>query len=201
MHPLQETMIKKYCTKCEQVTERSNDGDNRCLSCRRRVRREYRKKNPEQAKAADKRSYKRNASKIKARVARWRNKNPEVVKRYYDTASAKRLGMSNHTDDIRKRLMKEQRGECIGCGVAEADLSVRLSRDHDHRSGKIRMLLCSPCNTRFADIERALVAEREACRTSEALVHFERAERLISTLPIKGLLFWSNPELVAWYLR
>lgn len=46
------------------------------------------------------------------------------------------------------RMLAEQGGKCAICSLDEAN-SVwgRLAVDHDHQTGKIRGLLCSPCNT------------------------------------------------------
>lgn len=42
-------------------------------------------------------------------------------------------------------LYKKQDGCCAICSIKEADKK-KLSIDHDHRTGKIRGLLCNPCN-------------------------------------------------------
>ena len=44
-----------------------------------------------------------------------------------------------------QRMYADQHGCCAICGV-ERD-PVRLVIDHNHRTGKVRGLLCSPCNT------------------------------------------------------
>jgi hypothetical protein len=36
---------------------------------------------------------------------------------------------------------------CMICGITEEELGKRLDVDHCHSSGKVRGLLCNPCNT------------------------------------------------------
>lgn len=44
--------------------------------------------------------------------------------------------------------MRETEGHrCMICGITEDELGKRLDVDHCHESGKVRGLLCNPCNT------------------------------------------------------
>lgn len=46
-----------------------------------------------------------------------------------------------------ERMLVKQGGGCAVCGATEADqLSRRLHVDHDHATGRVRGLLCGPCN-------------------------------------------------------
>jgi recombination endonuclease VII len=49
------------------------------------------------------------------------------------------------TGDEYWALYEAQGGECAICGRAKG-LRKRLSVDHDHRTGEVRGLLCTPCN-------------------------------------------------------
>ena len=51
------------------------------------------------------------------------------------------------TLDDYERMSAEQAGECAICGRHESEFRRRLAVDHDHESGAVRGLLCSPCNT------------------------------------------------------
>ncbi|HVL62404.1 MAG TPA: endonuclease domain-containing protein [Microbacterium sp.] len=42
------------------------------------------------------------------------------------------------------RMLKRQQGRCAGCGGRPR--KKRLAIDHDHKTGKVRGLLCSTCN-------------------------------------------------------
>jgi hypothetical protein len=44
-------------------------------------------------------------------------------------------------------LFNNQKGLCLGCYRHQSQLSKRLAVDHDHKSGKIRGLLCFRCNS------------------------------------------------------
>ena len=48
---------------------------------------------------------------------------------------------------IRTKLIIQQDGKCAICGTAEKRLSKKLCIDHNHKTDKIRSLLCSKCNT------------------------------------------------------
>jgi len=48
--------------------------------------------------------------------------------------------------DDYNRMFNEQNGCCIICGVHQSKLTKRLSIDHNHKTGKIRGLLCHKCN-------------------------------------------------------
>lgn len=44
--------------------------------------------------------------------------------------------------------LRENEGyACMICGITEAELDRRLDVDHCHSSGKVRGVLCNPCNT------------------------------------------------------
>ena len=45
------------------------------------------------------------------------------------------------------RMFDEQNGCCAICNTHQSELKKRLAVDHCHETGKVRALLCSPCNT------------------------------------------------------
>ena len=49
------------------------------------------------------------------------------------------------TENQYETLLKSQRGLCAICG--EPPRTKRLHVDHDHATGQVRELLCTPCNT------------------------------------------------------
>jgi len=55
------------------------------------------------------------------------------------------------------RMFKEQKGVCAVCGRVETHKThhgkVGLSVDHNHKTGKIRGLLCTKCNTALGIME------------------------------------------------
>lgn len=52
----------------------------------------------------------------------------------------------NLTKEQYSRLHSEQGGKCAICGIPETELKKNLCVDHDHKTGKIRGLLCTLCN-------------------------------------------------------
>ena len=43
-------------------------------------------------------------------------------------------------------LVLEQKGKCLICGIPQENLKQGLHVDHNHKTGKIRGLLCGSCN-------------------------------------------------------
>lgn len=115
---------------------------------------------------------------INARLREYRQR-PEVKARlaaqarsYYDREKAsayrkeyvQRIRSEGvHTETLVSRaefeaMLAEQGGVCAICRRPETKLSAkgrvrRLSIDHDHRTGRIRALLCSRCNTVVGHLE------------------------------------------------
>lgn len=68
---------------------------------------------------------------------------------------------ANSLNEVRKKLARRynlsvqeymqlhelQRGKCAICGKPEVNLGRLLSVDHNHKTGKVRGLLCFKCNT------------------------------------------------------
>ena len=50
------------------------------------------------------------------------------------------------TEEEYDRMFHEQRGCCAICHTHQLELKKALAVDHDHESGKVRGLLCGPCN-------------------------------------------------------
>lgn len=50
------------------------------------------------------------------------------------------------------RMLKQQKGRCAIC--RRPPRTRRLDVDHDHKTGRIRGLLCSNCNRFFGRLER-----------------------------------------------
>lgn len=98
-----------------------------CRICRRNKNAIWLKKHPEYHKA---------------QVVRWRLNNPEKVKlNAYKTSLKNKYGI---TLDQYQKMSEKQKNVCFICG--KNDKKTKLSVDHDHKTGKIRKLLCSHCN-------------------------------------------------------
>lgn len=75
----------------------------------------------------------------------WTKQNPEKrkkIKRKYDLK--KSYGMTQEQYD---NMLVKQQGLCAICNKQQKAISRRLDIDHCHKTGKIRGLLCSKCNT------------------------------------------------------
>ncbi|TDI97076.1 MAG: hypothetical protein E2O29_01530 [Deltaproteobacteria bacterium] len=57
------------------------------------------------------------------------------------------------------RMFKRQKGKCAICCIPESMIKKRLSVDHNHKTKKVRGLLCDRCNNglgRFKDDAKLL---------------------------------------------
>ncbi|SRR5258708_4454250 len=86
----------------------------------------------------------------------WRLKNPEKYKEQQYRRNLRRkdpevrnklmlyrngLGLQDYN-----RLFTEQNGLCRGCYRHQSQFKKAFAVDHDHKSGKVRGLLCDGCN-------------------------------------------------------
>jgi len=93
------------------------------------------------------RAYYREYSKV------WRKNNPErrrAIKRKYDLKRA--YGM---TEDQYNFMLQAQNNCCDIC-KKESSRTKKLHIDHCHKTGKIRGLLCSNCNTTLGLVKESL---------------------------------------------
>jgi hypothetical protein len=58
-------------------------------------------------------------------------------------------------DGYEKKL-KEQGHKCAICGVDEIDLDTKLAVDHDHKTNKVRDLLCRSCNVGLGNFKDSI---------------------------------------------
>jgi Recombination endonuclease VII len=124
-------------------------------SRKRRADPEYRQKSAETIK----RWAKAHPESLRAAAKRYRGKNLEKI-RAADRAHAKAHPEKVHHKNCRRygitqieyeRRFEEQRGVCAICNQPETHMRngrpLNLAIDHDHRTSRVRMLLCHRCNT------------------------------------------------------
>ena len=70
-----------------------------------------------------------------------------------ETLLRKRLSRYNITITEYNELYRKQKGCCAICKIHEAKLDRQLSVDHCHNTGKVRELLCNPCNTSLGQLK------------------------------------------------
>jgi hypothetical protein len=107
-------------------------------------------KNREKAQASTKRWIMNNRETVRRQANSWANRNKDRLAKYrqarYDLR--RKFGM---TAAEYEQMFNAQNGVCAICG--EPPRKIRLHVDHDHKTGKVRGLLCFFCNSRLAHIE------------------------------------------------
>lgn len=134
-------MIGKNCTKCgsfKQLSDFYKDNRlksgrrGRCLECMRVYNREYRKTHKVECTSYRKKWEKKPGVKDARRKYR--------IKHKYDL-----------TPNEHEQMYIAQRGCCAICDIPTAYHKMRT--DHDHKTGKVRGLLCAHCNTWVAAVD------------------------------------------------
>jgi len=131
-------MAEKTCTRCRIMKHLDHFGNDlrnidgkksRCKLCEREVRSDY---------------YKKHKIKIDKQVNEYRKANPSKTK---STLLKHWYGI---TIEEYNELLDKQQGKCAICKTDKPARFGRISKsfhvDHDHKTDKIRGLLCSKCN-------------------------------------------------------
>lgn len=114
-------------------------------------RREYYTRNRETILAKNQEWRTKNKERHLARAREWHHENRDVIlpkKREYSRRTkesrAHKLRQKKYgiTPDDFTKLLERQAGLCAICRVSKAAVV-----DHNHKTGAIRGILCSPCNT------------------------------------------------------
>ena len=117
---------------------------------RKQYRREQYLKHKDKEKAAREIYYSKNKKEILERQQKYNKENP--IKR--KNAMLKyEYGIT--LDDYNK-MFNEQEGKCAICQRHQNDLTRTLCVDHDHKTNKVRALLCVTCNTDVSVVENRL---------------------------------------------
>lgn len=98
-------------------------------------------------------SYRKNREKWIQRTNDWRKKNPERFQRLARESYLKRtFGITHEQYQV---MYNRQSGCCAICGSPKPGGKGRqhFSVDHDHATGKVRALLCTPCNVTLGVVE------------------------------------------------
>jgi|SRR5688572_498280 hypothetical protein len=111
--------------------------------------------------------YKRDPSRQKEAMRRYKDKDPEAFKaknnerqkKYHDEHLTYAQRKAGWTKDLTEQKFKDQEGKCDICReklVRDGGTSKSMHRDHDHRTGKSRSLLCHQCNTTLGTYEKKI---------------------------------------------
>lgn len=175
--------MNKVCTKCKRELHAKNfatdatrkDGKHpHCSTCRRVYGRVWQKlvRNiptvREKLKEQSKKSYRKHNEKRKAEM---RARTPDYKKESF-IKSVYGITLKDYDD-----MFKKQGGVCFICGQKETRKNkytgvCRLHIDHDHKTGKVRGLLCHSCNfgiSAFMDSAQLLERAIEYLRIGGAL--------------------------------
>lgn len=139
----------KICSQCRiekplsEFRKQSKNADglqSACKACQRLKRTQWLMKNPGKAAAQSRLQRAKNPEKANAAQKRWRDANPDKIKA---NMLRKRYNM---TPDQWQRIFDAQGGRCAICDIHQSETQIELAVDHCHLTGKIRGLLCVPCN-------------------------------------------------------
>ena len=131
----------KKCSKCQEpksLKEFHKDQkrkDGLCSAC----------------KECFKKHYQKHKKTILSRNKKWRNSNPEKIKIYNTRKKEYELfrnyGLSLHDKNI---MLSNQNSQCSICKISIQEHLEKYQKDfhvdHNHKTGKIRSLLCEKCN-------------------------------------------------------
>lgn len=123
----------KRCPKCKRTKRNSSFGisgsrlKSWCKDCDNADRRRH---------------YRENRKRLIAQSRAWQKRNRNLYLKIKRESVLKTFGLT-----IRdwNNLYKQQGKGCAICGVKK-NSDRRLAVDHDHRTGNVRGLLCTPCN-------------------------------------------------------
>ena len=133
------------CTKCktEQPVSSFNKQISRkvgytahCKSCLKIKKAMYYQENRDAVRKKQKSYNELNKDKSQKRSTQWRLNNPEKVKE-------NRLKIYGISLNDKETLFKNQKG-C--CAICNNKIAGQINIDHCHTTGKVREILCSPCN-------------------------------------------------------
>lgn len=137
----------RKCSRCQKdkaiddfrIDARRGKPRASCKACDASRHREWLEKNRDQVRAGDRR--------------RWKAKDR------WEAHIQRNYGLAASDYD---RMIVEQQGQCAICKTDKpGGRSTRFNIDHCHKSGRVRGLLCNPCNTalgKLNDSPEALIA-------------------------------------------
>jgi|SRR6185503_861290 len=106
-----------------------------CKACRAAAIKEKRRQNPAQNREI---------------IRQWRRRNPERMAYLERKYKLRRFDL---TPEKFEEMKLAQGGVCAICQLPSSGR--RLSVDHDHKTGKVRKLLCSACNTGIGQLKES----------------------------------------------
>ena len=121
---------------------------------KKQVRERY-KRNPLISLESHRKWAKKNPEKIKESQKTWKERHPDKRKLYTRNSRIRKYGISPETY---YEMLKNQGNECAICKGKSTRRAMNI--DHDHKTGKVRGLLCDRCNLRLGFIEDENFSEK-----------------------------------------
>ena len=148
----------RTCADCPEPPE--GPRSLRCKGCKAKRQRaasaSWAARNKKAIRDYDQQRYWSNPEAARSRVQDYRERNPEVVRKYSASIGPERIrgyylkSAYGITLDDERRMFDDQGGKCAicGCGISleAGDIRYRAHIDHEHDTGIIRKLLCRDCN-------------------------------------------------------
>lgn len=117
-------------------------------------------KDPQKRKDYAKQYAQNHREEMKRRLYLWRKNNPEKLKKIYKKYSNSEKGKIRNrrwakkdrllsygiTEGILEQMKKKQNNKCAICRKIINEFTKDFAVDHDHKTGKVRGLLCMNCN-------------------------------------------------------
>jgi hypothetical protein len=147
----------KKCSRCKQQKDEKefsfqNKNQNKlmsaCKECQNKKQRDFRKQNPKISKQRDKDAYQRQKERKVKYAREYRKNNPEKT---MNTNLKTKYGITREEYLI---ILKNQNHRCAICGKHQKDHSRNFALDHNHKTGKIRGILCDGCNYGVGFLEK-----------------------------------------------
>lgn len=143
----------KKCNKCEETDlskfgkhKNQSDGlQSTCKKCCNNTNKKYRTKNKEKIKVINKIWHLSNKKQRKEYCKNWTKINPingkaHNLKKYWPNSTTEQV-LSYYN-----QLFLKQEGRCAICTKHQSEFKKALHVDHDHKTSKVRGLLCTRCN-------------------------------------------------------
>jgi flagellar biosynthesis GTPase FlhF len=130
-----------------------------------KAQRTWYKKNKEKAKKLASERYAKNKDEINAKRRQNRIDNPEEVRakarsRYDPIKNKERSWRAAGMKDMNHKryllMLKKQSYCCDICGIHQDEFKRNLDVDHDHNTGEVRGLLCTPCNSGIGKLKDSI---------------------------------------------
>jgi hypothetical protein len=91
---------------------------------------------------------------LKKNQKTWKERHPEKRKLYTRNSRIRAYGIEPETY---YEMLKQQGNSCAICnGTSKRAMSI----DHDHKTGKVRGLLCDSCNLSLGHLEKEIFVEK-----------------------------------------